>query len=344
MLDDVKSGRSMGVRLCGLLSVAVITHAATANAADISIGVPPNTAIVVADDANGMRDLLKVSGEQDKLAATVTYANFSSGPLRLETIRAGAAQVGAVGDVPPILADFSGANVVIVGAVFGKGVGSLITTAPKTDIRTLGDLKGKRLGINQGTAQQAILLRNLKAAGLGIKDIDPINLGLAEFADALRAGQIDAAVLKQPDRVRYLQTTAADGARELDSAPGTNPNISYLYASKVALEDPAQASAIRDLVIHWYRAYAWKNAHREAWISEYFVKDQKLKSDDAAAAYDSQGDVVSSQFTEGLVGIQQETIDVLQAAGSFPNKKLNARDEFDFRFGKLSAADKAARD
>jgi sulfonate transport system substrate-binding protein len=324
--------------------VTLTGYVASATAADIDASVPPNTAIVIADDANGAQSLLKLSGEQDKLAAKVTYANFSSGPLRLEAIRAGAAQVGAVGDVPPILAQFSGANVVIVGAVIGSGDALLLATAPQSGIKTLADLKGKRIGINDGTAQQATVLRNLKASGISFKDIKPVNLGIAEFADALRANQIDAAVLKQPDRARYLVTTASDGAVELKNASTANFNISYLYASKTALDDPAQAAAIRDFVIHWYRAYAWRNAHRDAWINDYFIKDQKLKPEDAAAAADSQGQFTAPQFTDDLVKTQQDTIDVLQAAGSFPNKKLDARDEFDFRFGKLTAADKTARD
>lgn len=313
-----------------------------APATGIQVKVTPGTAVVLADDANGAKTLLELSGQQEKLAAKVTYANFSSGPLRLEAIRAGAAQLGAVGDVPPILAHFSNANVVIVGAVQGRGTGSLIVTAPGSDIRALADLKGKKIGINQGTAQQAILLRNLKAAGLTIRDIVPINLGLAEFADALRARQIDAAVLKQPDRSRYLATTAADGPRELESAPGANPNIAYLYASRSALDDAGQAAAIRDLVIRWYRAHDWKNANKDAWIRDYFVRNQKLNPEDAAAAYDTQGETFAPGLTAELIAIQQQTIDLLQEAGSFAGKRLKAEDEFDLRFANLTAADRTA--
>jgi sulfonate transport system substrate-binding protein len=311
-------------------------------ATGIQVPVKPGTAIVLADDANGARTLLELSGQQQKLEAKITYANFSSGPLRLEAIRAGAAQLGAVGDVPPILAHFSNANVVIVGAVQGRGTGSLIVTAPGSDIKALADLRGKRIGINQGTAQQAILLRNLKAAGLRINDIVPINLGLAEFADALRARQIDAAVLKQPDRSRYLATTAAEGARELESAPGANPNIAYLYASRSALDDPQQSAAIRDLVIRWYRAHDWKNANKDAWIRDYFVRNQKLNPEDAAAAYDTQGETFVPGLTAGLIAIQQQTIDLLQEAGSFSGKQLKAEDEFDLRFADLTAAARTA--
>ncbi|MEZ2410386.1 ABC transporter substrate-binding protein [Bosea sp. RCC_152_1] len=337
--------------LAGLATSAVLPGLASrgfgqaaAQPAALPTSVKPGTAIVLADDANGVRALLEQSGEQAKLAAKVSYANFSSGPLRLEAIRAGAAQLGAVGDVPPILAHFSNANVIIVGAVQGRGGGSLIATAPGSGIKALPDLEGKKVGINQGTAQQAILLRNLKAAGLSIKDIQPINLGVAEFADALRARQIDAAVLKQPDRSRYLASVPGTDARELESAPGANPNLSYFYAARSALDDPDQAAAIRDLVIHWYRAHAWKNANRDAWIDGYFVKNQKLKPEDAAAAYDTQGDTFVPGLTPELIAIQQQTIDVLQEAGSFAGKELKAVDEFDLRFAKLTAADKTASD
>jgi sulfonate transport system substrate-binding protein len=317
-----------------LAAVAALSLGAAQGADEpLPTEVPAGVKIVLADDANNVASLLRLSGERDKLAAEVSFANFSSGPLRLEAIRAGAAQVGAVGDVPPILAHFSDADVVIVGAVVTSGTGNLITTAPNSGIETVADLKGKKVGVNVGTAQQAILLRNLKAAGLAINDIEPVNLGLAEFADALRANQIDAAVLKQPDRARYLASVAGQGdAKEIPNAPGTATNLKYLYASKAALADPAQAAAIRDLVAHWARAHVWKNSNKPVWISEYLVKDQRLSAEDAAIVWDSEGDNTTVPGLEELIAVQQDTIDTLQAAGQFQGKTLKADDEFDLRF------------
>jgi sulfonate transport system substrate-binding protein len=315
-----------------LAAVAVLSVGAQAAENPVPTEVPAGVKIVLADDANNVASLLRLSGEGDKLAAEVSFANFSSGPLRLEAIRAGAAQVGAVGDVPPILAHFSDADVVIVGAVVTSGANSLIATAPNSGVKSVADLKGKKVGVNVGTAQQAILLRNLKAAGLTINDIEPVNLGLAEFADALRAGQIDAAVLKQPDRARYLASVEGTGAKELPNAPGASTNLKYLYASKAALADPAQAAAIRDLVTHWARAHVWKNSNKDVWISEYLVKDQRLSAEDAAIVWDSEGDNTTVAGLDQLIAIQQETIDTLQSAGQFQGKTLKADDEFDLRF------------
>ncbi len=299
--------------------------------------VPPKVKLVLADDANNVAHLLKLSGEGKQLASDVSFANFTSGPLRLEAIRAGAAQVGAVGDVPPILAQFSNADVVIVGAVITSGPATIFATAPGSGIHELKDLKGKKVGINAGTSQQATVFRDLRGSGLTIDDIQPINLGLAEFADALRANQIDAAVLKQPDRARYLATVAGTDAREIPDVPGGSSNLKYLYASKSALQDPAQAAAIRDLVIHWYRAHLWKNGNRDAWIKDYLIGDQRLSEADANVVADSDGSATRIPSWKGeVIAIQQDTVDLLQKAGQFKGKILKAEDEFDLRFADLN--------
>lgn len=303
--------------------------------AALPIEVPEGTKLVVADDASRLKTLFELSGEQELLSAEVTYANFSSGPLRLEAIRSGNAQLGRVGDVPPILAQYSDAGVPIVGAVQHDGPGSTLATAPGSGIESLNDLRGKKIAINEGTAQQAIVLRNLKAAGLNIEDVQPVNLGLAEFADGLRANQVDAAVLKQPDRFRYLASTAGKGSKEIPNAPGANPGLYYVYASNDALGDAAQAAAIREFVIRWYRAEKWLNAHKDVWVQEYLIKDQNVSPQDAAVIAESDGYSSVPGFTDELIGIQQDTIDLLQSAGAFAGKDLKAKEEYDFRFAEL---------
>jgi sulfonate transport system substrate-binding protein len=320
-----------------LLLSATVVQFARADSPTLPTHVPAGVKLVVADDANNAASLLKLSGEKDRLAEDVSFANFTSGPLRLEAIRAGAAQVGAVGDVPPILAQFSDADVVIVGAVITAGPATIFATAPGSGINDLKDLKGKKVGINAGTSQQATVYRDLRGSGLTIDDIKPINLGLAEFADALRSNQIDAAVLKQPDRYRYLKSVAGTGAKEIPDVPGGSTNLKYLYASKTALKDPAQAAAIRDLVIHWYRAHLWRNFNQATWIDQYLVKDQRLVKADAQAVADSDGTSTRiPNWKNELIPTQQDTIDLLQKAGQFKGKTLKAEDEFDLRFADLT--------
>jgi sulfonate transport system substrate-binding protein len=304
--------------------------------AALPIEVPKGTKLVVADDANRLKTLFALSGEQDRLSADVTYANFSSGPLRLEAIRSGNAQLGRVGDVPPILAHYSDAGVPIVGAVQHDGSGQTLVTSPESGIHSLNDLAGKRIAINEGTAQQAVVLRNLKSVGLDINDVEPVNLGVAEFADGLRSDQIQAAVLKQPDRFRYLASTEGKGSIEIPNAPGAYPGLYYVYASNDALSNPAQAAAIREFIIHWYRAEQWLNENKDVWVREYLVKDQNVTPEDAQVIAESDGYGKVPGLTDEIIGIQQQTIDLLQSAGAFAGKDLKAKDEYDLRFAKLT--------
>lgn len=280
--------------------------------------------------------VLKLSGQQDALSADVSYASFSSGPLRMEALRAGAADVAIVGDVPPILAHYAGLQMKIVGVITSDGPGLLLTTSPRSGIKQWQDIRGKRVGVNDGTAQQAVLLRNLAAAGLGEQDIVKVNLGVSEFADALRASQIDAAVVKQPDRARYLVSAAQDGALALDNAPGTSTGILYAYASSAALSDPAKVAAIRDFIGGWYRAHQWKNDHPEVWLKSYLIASQRLKPEDAQQVLDSQGKTHFPGLSTQVVAQQQNTIELLQQAGAFSGKDLRAEDEFDLRFADIA--------
>ncbi|WP_082957783.1 ABC transporter substrate-binding protein [Mycobacterium sp. E802] len=328
---------SAAVTACQTSGTGTSASGGLAADAAIPVTVPAGTTLVVADDANRLKTLFALSGEQERLTADVTYANFSSGPLRLEAIRSGNAQLGRVGDVPPILAHYSDAGVPIVGAVKYDGDALRLTTSPKSGIASLKDLAGKKIAINEGTAQQAVVLRNLKSAGLTIKDVQPVNLGLAEFADGLRAEQVNAAVLKQPDRVRYLTSTAGEGSIEIPNAPGAYPGLYYVYASRDALSDPGRAAAIREFVIAWYRAEQWLNDHKQTWIDEYLIKDQKVSPEDARVIAEADGKTSIPGFTDEVINTQQETIDLLQQAGAFSGEQLHARDEFDFRFADLNA-------
>lgn len=304
--------------------------------------VPAGTTLVVADDARGAEQILLHSGEGAKLAAKVSFASFSSGPLRMEALRSGAAQVALVGDVPPILTQATHDDMLIVGVIASDGPRLLLSSSPQSGITQLSDLKGKRVGINEGTAQHAVVLRNLDALGLKASDIVAVPLGIAEFADALRANQIDAAVLKQPDRARYLRSVSKTPAVELDNAPSARGSYLYAYATKNALQNPAQAAAIRDFVIHWYRAHEWKNNHPEAWKTHYLVANQRLRPEDADTVLASDGVTTFPGLSPQQIATQQKTIDLLQQGGSFRGKTLVAEKEFDLRFADLTPASATA--
>lgn len=71
-----------------------------------------------------------------------------------------------------------------------------IVTSQKSGIKTLTDLKGKRVAVgDQGSGTEVNARTLLEGHGITYNDIKVDYLGFAEAADALRSGRIDAAVL-----------------------------------------------------------------------------------------------------------------------------------------------------
>jgi sulfonate transport system substrate-binding protein len=307
--------------------------------------VPSGTKLVVADQNEDLQTLMAASGQQGKLAATVTYANFLGGPAILEAFRAGALDLARVGNTPPIQAHAAGENIPIVAARVSSEPDYQFAVRPGLKVSKLEEFRGKRVGYGEGTGRQPFVLNALKQAGLTKKDIIVVPLRSADFPDAIRGGQIDIAALNEPHFSRYLADFADRGASALPASEHDRMprGISYLYAHGDALKNPAKTAAIRDFVVRWIIAIRWANANPKEWVQAYYVKRQRLKEADGLKIVESEG---ASSFPplRSMIAPQQALIDLIHAAGDI-RKRLDAKDEFDLRFDEVlgSNADQATR-
>jgi NitT/TauT family transport system substrate-binding protein len=76
--------------------------------------------------------------------------------------------------------------------------GMAVMAGVKTGIKTIKDLKGKKVAIWPGSTQEAVILERLRMEGMTIKDIQPIRLHFSDMAGALARGDIDAYVGAEP--------------------------------------------------------------------------------------------------------------------------------------------------
>lgn len=294
--------------------------------------IPAGTKLVVADQNEQLQVLLRASGEQQKLGAAVSYANFQGGPAILEAFRAGALDLAIVGNTPPIQAHAAGEVLPIVAARTKSGPDYHFAVRPGLTVTTLQEFKGKKIAYAEGTGRQPFVLSALKAAGLTTKDVKLVPLRAGEFPTAVQTGQVDIASLTEPHFSRYLRTFADQKASALPRAEHLKlpTNTSYLYASPKALKDPAKLAAIRDFVQHWVVAGDWATRNPKAWVDAYYVKNQGLKEAEGLAVVEAEG-VTRFPRLSDMVAQQQATIDLIVSAGDIP-KRLNAADEFDLRF------------
>ncbi|WP_332694369.1 ABC transporter substrate-binding protein [Bosea sp. (in: a-proteobacteria)] len=300
--------------------------------------IPAGTKLVIADQNEALQTLMHASGAQGRLSSTVSYANFLGGPAILEAFRAGALDLATVGNTPPIQAHAAGEQIPIVAARVSSETDYFLALRPGLKLNRLEDLKGKSIAYGEGTGRQPFVLNALKLAGLTRKDVKLVPLRAADFPDAVRTGQVDVAALNEPHFSRYLADFADRGASAIPKEQNDRlpKSLTYLYASKKALDDPAKAAAIREFVAAWIDASRWSHSNVDAWVEAYYVKRQNLKPADARKIVESEG-AFEFPVLASLVSKQQSLIDVIYEAGDLP-KRLDARDEFDLRFDDVIAS------
>ncbi|HLX15263.1 MAG TPA: NrtA/SsuA/CpmA family ABC transporter substrate-binding protein [Bradyrhizobium sp.] len=144
-----------------------------------------------------------------------------------------------------LLGAAAGEPVEIVAAATNRGMG--IVADAKSDIKTINDLKGKRVAIFPGSTQEVVILERLKAEGMTIKDIQPIRLSFSDMPAALARGDIDAYVGAEPGPGISL----ANGTGRLVEYPYSTPigslNMILSASEKMIKEDPERLKMIIDM-------------------------------------------------------------------------------------------------
>jgi len=176
------------------------------------------------------------------LGFKVEWREFPSGPPLLEALNAGAIDFGQTGETPPIFAQAAGVPLVYVGYEPPAPEGEAILVPKDSPLKTLTDLKGKKVALNKGSNVHFLLVRALEQAGLKHAEIEPVYLAPADARAAFERGAVDAWVIWDP----FLAAAeAATGARTLANAVGLAPNRQFYFATqKFTDASPAAVDAI----------------------------------------------------------------------------------------------------
>ncbi len=163
---------------------------------------------------------------------------FAAGQLDAVAMTNGDALVtGSTGakSVAILLNDYSNGNDMLVA---------------RPGIRNLGQLKGKRIGVEVGFVGHLLLLNALQSAGLKETDVTLVDIPTDQTPQALGGGQVDAIVAWQPNSGQAL--TALPGSRALFTSADA-PGIIY----DVLAVNPRSLATRRDdwkkVVGVWFR-------------------------------------------------------------------------------------------
>src|SRR5580704_7419658 len=172
--------------VAGLILIAVTPFA---------LAQSTNNVIRIGYQKYGTLVLLKARGSLEKrlapLHVEVQWTEFPAGPQLLEGLNVGAIDFGIAGEAPPIFAQAAGADLVYVGNEPSASAAEAIVVPANSPIKSVNELKGKKVALNKGSNVHYLLVKLLERAGLKYSDIDTVYLTPADARAAFERGSVD---------------------------------------------------------------------------------------------------------------------------------------------------------
>jgi sulfonate transport system substrate-binding protein len=233
--------------LCLSLLFAACTAQNTSNTTNVSANnSTQNKASVVRFGFQKSAILLKSKGFLEKRlqpeGVSVEWIEFPAGPQLLEAMNVGSIDIGHTGESPPIFAQAAGAAITYIAGINPSPANSAILVPQNSAIKTVSDLKGKKIAFQKGSSAHYLLVQILEKYGLKYSDIQPIYLPPADARAAFVKGSIDAWSIWDPF---YAAAEESANARVLIDGTGINKQGGYYLASqKFANQQPEIIKAI----------------------------------------------------------------------------------------------------
>jgi sulfonate transport system substrate-binding protein len=257
--------------------------------------------------------LLKSLGLLEKrLPGTpVSWVEFPAGPQLLEALAVGSVDIGATGDSPPVFAQAAGKDLFYVGAEPPKPDTSAILVKPDASLKTLADLKGKRVAAQKGSSAHFLLVQAVKRGGLQWSDITPVYLPPADARAAFERGSVDAWAIWDP----YYAAAEIDGnVRVLTTSRGlTGNNTFYLASRALAQREPV----LRQVFAALTEADAYVQANRKE-TAERFAQFSGLSLATVHRVLSRRNPSPVAPLTPALVAEQQQVADAFAQLALIP--------------------------
>jgi sulfonate transport system substrate-binding protein len=227
-----------------LLLAAVTALSATSHAAQAG------KEIHIGYQKYGSLALLRANGKLDarlaKEGVAVKWVEFPGGPQLLEALNAGSIDFGNTGETPPVFAQAAGADFVYLANEPVAPAGEAILVPKNSTIKTVAELKGKKIALNKGSNVHYLLVRALKQAGVAWSDIQPVYLTPADARAAFQNGNVDAWVIWDPYQAAAEKQLEA---RTLRDGTGLVDNYQFYLARRTwATANPGITKVVLDEV------------------------------------------------------------------------------------------------
>ncbi len=176
------------------------------------------------------------------------------------------------------IANRAGGGKVYVVAGFAKGGARLVSRAD-LGLKTVADLKGRKVGVARGGAQELLLLAELAKAGLTWanqpgKDVQIVYLPFADLNQALLQKQIDAMCQSEPQSSQAINKGFGKEMLKPYDTPLGEPVRVLVMSEALYREKPAVAQKVLECFVDSTRAFIQDPQAAQKYVVEQMFKGQ----------------------------------------------------------------------
>lgn len=274
---------------------------------EVNIGIQGVGILTVARQQGWFEEAYK------KLGATVKWTEFPSGPPHFEAIAANRLDFGLVGNGPVIAGQAGNVDFREIAVLSDGKLGDSILVPGDSGIRSIADLKGKKVAVAKGSSAYTFVYRAAVQAGLKPSDINLIQLQPDEAQAAYDTKAVDAWAIWEP----YVSIAASKGSRILANGQQLNlasPSFAVVRTA-FAKEHPEHVALFLKI---YKEAVDWVLAHKDETVKIY--ADAKKTDPQLMKAVLEKSNPIVDPVTDEYIKAQQTTADLLFETGGIKQK------------------------
>jgi NitT/TauT family transport system substrate-binding protein len=237
---------------------------------------------------------------------------FAKGLDVMQAIIAGELDVGTTASEAAISGRAGGAPIYVV-AGFAKG-GARLVAGQGSNIKSVRDLKGKKVGVTRGGIQEVLLMAELQKAGLSSapgpgKDVQLVFLAYADLNQALLGKNIDAMMQSEPQSSQAINKGFGVEVIKPYDTPIGEPVRTMVMTEKFYTTHRAVAEKFMRCFVQATSTFLRDPALAEKYVRETVFKNQITRDD-------YQDAIGNSMFTYDITPEHiQVTTDIMAATG-----------------------------
>ena len=282
----------------------------------------PNSWAFAATDVGVQTGIFKQEGIELAISSFKGDAQMQAG------LTAGAVDV-ALGSGPGLGFRAKGVPAIGVAAMYGAPSNLALVVLAKSPIKTVADLKGKRIGVTTGGSLTDWLSRELaRQQGWGRDGMQVMPLGSMQARlAAMERGDLDAMVIESATRLRARGTEAAAASC---STSATSRRISTPTSSSRPTRMVAKRTdALRRFLRGWFKTIAFIRANKDATV-KITAKAIDVRESIVTRIYDAQVNGFSRDgaWNPAAIEVIRRSLKDLGILDSLPDARTIYNDKF----------------